>query len=936
MSEENNPGEPNADQPPHTPPTSPDSSDGPGTAAAIGGQVVELAIERELADSYLTYAMSTIVDRALPDVRDGLKPSLRRILVAMNDLNLRPGAKHRKCAKIVGDTTGNYHPHGDQSVYAALVGMAQPWRMRHTLVDPQGNFGSVDPDPPAAMRYTEARMAAPASEMLEDLKLDTVDWQENYDGTRQEPKILPGKFPNLLVNGGIGIAVGMATSLPPHNLGEICNAILAHLDNPEITPAELMEIVPGPDFPTGGIIKGRRGIAEAQMTGRGRVSVRAKIHHEESKNNRQRLVITELPFQVSKNDSVIHKVVEARKLDRIADIADIVDESSNRRGMRVVIELKRGADPNVVENQLYRLTPLQSTFSIINIALVNGQPRTLTLKEMIGLYIEHRVDVIRRRTAYRLREAQQEAHRIEGLIYAVCDIDEVIRLIRESRTRDEAIEKLTRRGFRIPADHAYAPQIPERFKKQSAENDVLLSRAQAEAIGRLQLIQLVGLAIESLVADYAKLLAEIEGYEEILASHEKVRELIRTDIEDMRTKYANPRRTLIEDAVGDFDLGDLTPEQNVVVTITHSGYVKRLPAEEYRTQGRGGRGVIGADMKDDDFTEHLFVASTHDDLLCFTNTGRVFKIKVYEIPEATRTSRGRAMVNLVALQPGERICTFMPIDDFERDEAFLLFATSSGLVKRTALKNYHNINRSGIIALNLRDGDTLVGVTWTDGSSHILLGTASGMAIRFNEDDARPMGRNASGVKGIDLKDDDKVVGLVRVQPDDKRDLLTVTANGYGKRTPLDEYLVHSEDGSRRCQNRGGKGRRDIVANKRNGDVVGLLAIEASNGLMLISSGGMIVRIHVGDVRQTGRGTQGVRVINLQKEDSLSSIARVMEDEAAEAEVAVAAATENAQQDAEVAPNSGTPDDQADHAAENSDENSDKNSDNDQGDNNAD
>lgn len=861
--------------PPPDQPSGPDGTDWSITA----GQIIDQTIEQELSESYLTYAMSTIVDRALPDVRDGLKPSQRRILVAMNDLNLRPGRKHTKCAGIVGETMKKYHPHGDGAIYPTLVNLAQEWKTRYLLVDKQGNFGSVDPDPPAAMRYTEARLHAHATELLEDLNLDTVDWQPNFDETVQEPKVLPARFPNLMVNGSTGIAVGMACSMPPHNLGEICDAIVAVIDNPDIDLVDLMNIVPGPDFPSGGIICGRRGIAQSYATGRGRLSVRAKIHQEQSANGRNQLIVTELPYQVSKNDGVINKIIECRKQDRLNDIANIVDSSSSRVGMRLVIELKRGADPAVVENQLYQMTPLQSTFSVINIALVHGQPRTLGLKELITAFIEHRVEVIRRRTAYRLRQAQSEAHRIEGLIYAVCDIDEVIALIRSSRTRQEAIEKLMARGYRIPSDHPFASQIPDRLLAQSAEVDVNLSKQQAEAIGRLQLIQLVGLEVEKLVSEYATLLEQIEVYEAILASEQRVLELILEDVAQIKARYADPRKTQINEAAGDLDMEDLIPVEQVVVTVTHQGYVKRLPVERYRTQGRGGRGVIGANTKKDDFGEQLFVASTHDNLLCFTNTGRVYKIKVYEIPEGERTTRGRAIINLLNLKDGERICELMPIADFEREEAFLLFATANGIVKRTPLKDYRNVNKAGIIAVNLREEDSLIGVTWTSGDDHILLGTRSGMAIRFHEDDVRAMGRNASGVKGIDLGCDDEVVGLIRVLKEDQHHLLTVTSNGYGKQTELTEYLVHSEDGSTRAQNRGGKGRRDIITNERNGMVVSLLAVQPSDDLMLISTGGMIVRITADSIRKTGRATQGVRVINLAGDDTLTGVARIAEEE---------------------------------------------------------
>ena len=851
------------------------------------GRTIDLAIDRELADSYLTYAMSTIVDRALPDARDGLKPSQRRILVAMNDLNLSPGRKHSKCAGIVGETMKKYHPHGDQAIYPTLVNMAQEWKTRYLLVDKQGNFGSIDPDPPAAMRYTEARLHRHAIELLEDLKLDTVDWQANFDETVDEPKVLPAKLPNLLVNGSTGIAVGMACSIPPHNLHEICNAINALVDNPDLELRELLEIIPGPDFATGGIICGRSGIIQAYSTGRGRVTVRAKIHHE-IKGTRNLLVVTELPYQIAKNDGVVAKIKTARQADRLSDIANVVDESSNRAGMRLVVELKRGADPEIVENQLYQTTPLQSTFSIINIALVQGRPQTLGLRELLQHFIDHRIQVIRRRTAYRLRQAQQEAHRIEGLIYAVCDIDEVIKLIRSSRTRQQAIEKLMMRGYRIPPDHPQAPNIPQRLRAQSADKDVNLTRTQSEAIGRLQLIQLVGLEIEKLVAEYNRLIGQIEDYESILADPQRVRDIIKTETTDLKTKYGDERRTILQAGeVGDLDLAALTPVEQVVVTITHQGYIKRLPVEQYRTQGRGGKGVIGARSCEDDFTEQVFVASTHDDLLCFTNTGRVFKIKVFEIPEVTRTARGRAIVNMINLQKGERICQFMPIADFEKGELFLVFASAQGLVKRTALKDYRNVHAGGLIAVTLREGDSLVNVTWTSGRDHIILGTNSGMAIRFDENDVRVMGRNASGVKGITLPASDRVVGMVKSPEDDKADLLTVTERGYGKCTALREYLIRQEDGSTRPQGRGGKGRADIKTTQRNGQVVAIQRVAKDNDLMLITLNGMIVRINAGSISRIGRNTQGVRVINVEADDRLVALALVAEEDANETPASV-------------------------------------------------
>jgi len=853
----------------------------PGSTNLLAGGVMDIAIERELQDSYLTYAMSTIMDRALPDVRDGLKPSQRRILVAMNDLNLGPRSKHRKCAKIAGDTSGNYHPHGESVVYPTLVGMAVPWRMRVAMVDPQGNFGSIDGDPPAAMRYTEARLSAAALEMLEDLKLGTVDYQDNYDGTRQEPTVLPAKFPNLLVNGGVGIAVGMATSIPPHNVGEVCDAIVALIDNPELDLAALMEIIPGPDFPTGGIICGRKGIHDGYSTGRGRITVRGKTHIEtEDKRGKPLakplIVIDEIPYQVLKS-TIIEQIVEAVKAERIKDVADCND-FSGRDGMRLVVECKRGADPEVVRNQLFQFTALQSTFSIMNIALVNRQPRTMTLKELIQHFIQHRIEVIRRRTQHLLHEAQQKAHIREGLIYAVVDIDEVIRLIRSSATREQAIERLMDRGFRIPEDHPQAPNIPDRLKRHAAESpegQVQLSRAQAEAIGRMQLISLVGLEIEKLVQEYTQLLEQIEDYELILSDDARVLDIIREDTLEMKQKFDDPRRTTIEEAAQDLSIAELTPEEDVVVTISHHGYIKRSPLDEYRTQSRGGRGVIGAETKDGDFTEYLFVASTHDDLLCFTDTGRVFKIKVYEIPLANRTSRGRAIVNVIDLRPEERVCAFLPVRDFEKYGDYLVFATRNGLVKRTSLKLYQNVNRSGLIAVNLKEGDALMGVRLTSGRDHILLCTAKGMSIRFDENDARAMGRNASGVKGITLAGDDAVVAVVKA--DDERELLTVTEQGYGKRTPMTDYLVQPEGGDPHPQSRGGKGRADIKTHTRNGRVVAALAGSEADQMMLITEGGMIVRSRVAEVRRTGRNTAGVRVINLKDGDKLMAAGLIVD-----------------------------------------------------------
>src|SRR4051812_42836355 len=713
-------------------------------------RIEDLRIEQELQESYLTYAMSTIMDRALPDVRDGLKPSQRRIMVAMNDLGLGPRSKHRKCAKIAGDTSGNYHPHGEAVIYPTLVRLAQDWVMRYTLIDGQGNFGSNDGDPPAAMRYTEARMTAPAMELMGDLNLDTVDFQKNYDETREEPKVFPSKFPNLLVNGSTGIAVGMACNLLPHNLVEICNAIVAVLDKPELTVEELLGIVPGPDFPTGGVIRGRDGIIDGYKSGRGRITLQAKLHTEELKNGRTQIIIDETPYGVIRK-TIVESVADCVKEDRIKDISDVNDHSGREHKCRIVVDLKRDADPNVVIEQLYRYTPCQITVSMINIALVNRQPRTMGLKELIEHFIEHRKEVIVRRTRFLLKKAQQRGHILEGLIYAVCDIDEVVRLIRSSKTREEAIHKLRERAFRIAPTHPYAPQIPQRLMDKIGEKGVLLSQAQAEAIGRLQLIQLVGLEIEKLVNEYKEVVAEIEGYERILASDAAVIDIIREDTYEMRDKYGDGRRTEITGGVSEFNMDKLIAQEDMIVTVSHGGYVKRLPVATYRSQGRGGRGVKGTESRDGDFVEHLFVANTHDYLMFFTNQGRVYERRVYDLPEMSRTSQGRSVANLLSFQEGEKVANVLAVKDFGKEEAFVMFATAKGIVKKTALSAYANIRTNGIIAIGLEDGDSLIAVELTSGSDEILLGTKQGMAIRFRESDVRAMGRPAGGVKGIEL-----------------------------------------------------------------------------------------------------------------------------------------------------------------------------------------
>ncbi len=892
-------------------------------------KAVDLQIERELADSYLTYAMSTIMDRALPDVRDGLKPSQRRILVAMNDLNLRPNKKHLKCAKICGDTSGNYHPHGESVIYPTMVGMAQKWKMNTPVVDPQGNFGSIDGDPPAAMRYTEARMTSAALDMMADIKFSTVDFQPNYDDRLLEPSVLPGKFPYLLVNGGMGIAVGMATSLPPHNPTEIFDAIIRVVNNPEIELIDLMKDeldddgnivyrgVQGPDFPTAGRILGRKGILDAYSTGRGRVTVRGNLHVEEMRNNRQQIVIDEIPYSLVQN-TLVEKIVEAVKDERIKDISDVRNESGRNAQTRIVIELKKGADPAVVENQLYQCTPLQQTFSIINIALVNRQPRTMGLKQIVECYVDHRIEVIRRRTQHLLREAKKKAHILEGMIYAVVDIDEIIRLIKSSQTRDEAIGKLMERRYTIPASHPAAAQIPQRLMEAmrdlDSEGGILLTRIQAETIGGMRLIQLVGLEIERLVKEYSALILEIEGYEAILANHRMVLDIIVEDCQEMKLRFGRDRLTSIEEAAGDIDIAALIQEQEMAVTISHSGYVKRVPLETYQAQGRGGKGIRASDSKDDDFVEHLFAASTHDDLLCFTDTGRVFKIKVYELPEMSRTSKGRPIINYIDLKNGERTCAYLAVKDFESGSNYLTFISRNGIVKRTALKAYSNVNRSGLIAVGLKDDDHLLDVRLTTGHDDLMLVTSGGMAIRFSEQNVREMGRSAAGVKGIELREGAEVVGIMRVPMNqDENDpevthttpemiernlcLLTITENGYGKRTPVDEYRVNPENGPMRSQSRGGKGRTDIKSTERNGKSVAAIGICDDQDVVVISRKGQLVRMAADSISSYGRGAQGVRVVGLKDGDSVIAAGRIDEAEAAdESQVAVTTEVQETQE----------------------------------------
>ena len=857
---------------PTAPADEPEQGDAPAAETAVverqltfeDERIEPLLIEDEMRDSYMTYAMSTIVDRALPDVRDGLKPSQRRILVAMNDLHLGPRGRHRKCAKIAGDTSGNYHPHGEGVVYPTLVRLGQDWNMRYPMVDPQGNFGSIDGDPPAAMRYTEARMASAATEMLDDIQYDTVDMQANYDDTRTEPTVLPAKFPNLLVNGGQGIAVGMATSIPPHNLGEICDALIHLIDHPEASVPDLMKIVQGPDFPTGGLICGRKGIFDGYTTGRGQLVVRARMHTEQTRSGKTQIIITEIPYQVLKT-TIIERVADQVRGGKIPDVADIQDHS-DRTGMRIVIELKKDADPQVAIQQLYRYSSLQSTFSIINIALVNRAPQTLNLKQMLAGFLTHRKEVIRRRTTFLLRRARQRAHILEGLILAVADIDEIIAIIRKSPDPPTARERLMAHKLRLTEAATVRKLLPKAFVKRASSTDQYLTGVQDDAILSMQLQRLTGLEIKKLAEDYSSLVEEIVGYETILGDERRLLDVIREDTYEIRERYADPRRTEIIGEIGEVQIEDLIAEEDVVVVISHEGYIKRMPVTSYRRQGRGGKGIIGSDKKEGDWIEQLFIASTHDYMLFFTNNGRMYWQKVYDVPSMSRQSKGRAIVNLLQMQRSESICAVVAVRQF--DERFLVTATQRGQIKKTPLAAYANPRRGGIQATGLGDGDAVIGVAITRGDEEIILATRNGMAIRFREKDVRAMGRTATGVRGIKLRAADEVVDMAVVDP--TATLLTVCERGYGKRTKFEEY---------RIQSRGGTGIINIRTSGRNGKVVGAKNVRGADELMLITEGGMIVRIGVGDLRTIGRATQGVRLIGLKGDDQLVAVARVAVEE---------------------------------------------------------
>ena len=893
-------GDPNGD--PNAVPSG--GSDGRSVVDIDGGagalRMIDLPIEDELRESYLTYAMSVIVSRALPDVRDGLKPSQRRILVAMNDLNLGPGSKRVKCAKISGDTSGNYHPHGESVIYPTLVRMAQEWNMRSLLIDKQGNFGSIAGLPPAAMRYTEARLSAVAATMLDDLKLDTVDYVPTYDEARTEPTVLPSKFPNLLINGSGGIAVGMATSIPPHNPTEVCDAVIRLIDHPETTINELCQIIPGPDFPTGGTICGRAGIMRGYKTGRSTIVLRAKTKIEEMRGNRSRIIVSEIPYQQYR-DRVVEKIAALVNGDRIKGISGIRDESDLNEPVRLVIELKRGEDPEVILNQLYQFSPLQDTFSLIFLALVDGKPRELTLKEMLMEFLRHRITVIRRRTQFLLAKARRRKHTVEGLLLALANIDEIIRTIRTSRTQPEAKQRLM--GIECPASMLQRALGDEGFKEfqlERGESDAYtLTSVQTDEILKMRLGQLVNLEQEKLTKEHGELLEEIRDYLDILASQERVYGIIKDDLEEIKRRFGSPRRTEISgEELGNFDLEDLITEETVVVSISHNGYIKRTPSSVYNTQRRGGKGLRGAKTDGEDPIEHLFVASTHAYLLFLTTTGKVRWQKVYDLPDMARDAKGRAVVNLLALEPGEKIASCLAIRDFNQKGAYVVMATRSGLVKKTPLEQYSRPKRGGIIAIKLREGDELVSANVIGPGDELILVTETGMAIRFRESDARPMGRNTSGVKGISLISDDAVVGMVVAEPE--ATLLTVCENGYGKRTPFganaaaEDAAADDADGDAgsssaryRTQKRGGKGLRDIKTSDRNGKVIAIARVDDQDEVFLMSAKGKLQRVAAGEISVIGRNTQGVRIMNIDQEDQLVAAVRIPPEESTDEEGAV-------------------------------------------------
>lgn len=809
---------------------------------AVEGKVLPIDISSELRTSFMDYAMSVIVSRAIPDVRDGLKPVQRRILFGMLELGMTPDKPYKKSARVVGEVMAKFHPHGDSAIYDALVRMAQDFSIRYLLVDGHGNFGSVDGDAPAAMRYTEARMSALAIEMVRDINKETVAFIPNYDGSEKEPTVLPSRFPNLLVNGSTGIAVGMATNIPPHNLTEVINGVVMLIDDPEVTTKDLMTVVKGPDFPTAGVILGLEGIQKAYETGHGSVVIRAVHQIEEVANGKTRIIVTELPYQVNKA-RLIEKIAELARERKIDGITDLRDES-DRRGMRLIIELRRDVRPQVILNNLYKQTQMQMSFGVNSLALVNGRPKVLSLREFLFHYLEHQKDVIVKRTTYDLRKAEARAHILEGLLIALDHIDAVIALIRSSATVDEA--------------------------RQGLIATFALSEEQAQAILDMRLQRLTGLERERIQAEYDELQRLIAEYRAILADEQRVLQVVKKEILEIRDKFGDERRTRIIPAEGEIDEAALIQEQDVAITITHSGYIKRLPSATYRSQRRGGRGVTAMGTKDEDFVEHLFITSSHNHLLFFTNKGKVYRLMAYEIPEFGRTAKGIPIINLLDIEQGEKISAVIPVcnEDMTSEELFLFTATKNGIVKKTSLSAFANIRKAGLIALGLREDDELIGVRLTDGNQDIIMATRNGMSIRFPEADVRSMGRVAAGVKGIALDADDVIIDMDVVQSD--ATVLAVTERGYGKRTPIDDY---------RTQTRGGKGIKTLNVTKKNGHVVAMKIVHENEDLMIITDFGIAIRLHIDEVSTQGRNTQGVKLINLGASGVVSTVARIISTE---------------------------------------------------------
>jgi len=845
--------------------------------AEFAKEVLPLDIEEEMKQSYLAYAMSVIVGRALPDVRDGLKPVHRRVLFAMSELGNDWNKPYKKSARVVGDVIGKYHPHGDQAVYDTIVRMAQPFSLRYMLIDGQGNFGSVDGDAAAAMRYTEVRMSRIAHELLADIDKETVDFVPNYDESEKEPTVLPARIPNLLINGSSGIAVGMATNIPPHNITEVINGCVALIDNPNLDIRGLMEYIPGPDFPTQGIINGAQGIGEAYATGRGRIYVRARSEVETENLGKERIVVTELPYQVNKA-RLIEKIAELVKEKKIEGITELRDES-DKDGMRIVIELRRGEVSEVVLNNLYQQTQMQSVFGINMVALVNGQPRLLNLKQILSAFIDHRREVVTRRTIYDLRKAREQAHKLEGLAVALANIDPIIALIKASPSPAEAKKGLMENVWQpgVVVDMLQragaAASRPDGLGKEFGlgEDGYRLSEEQAQAILDLRLHRLTGLEQDKIFEEYKELLDKIQDLIEILQDPQRLMQVIKDELVEMREQYGDKRRTEIQMSQLDLNIEDLISEEDVVVTLSHEGYAKAQPLSDYRAQRRGGRGKAATTIKDEDFVDKLFIANTHDTILCFSSLGKVYWKKVYELPQAGRMSRGKPIVNLLPLEPEERINAILPIRDYAKDE-FIFFATASGTVKKTPLIEFSRPRANGIRAIELREGDRLIGVDITDGSKDVMLFTSAGKSIRFNEEYVRAMGRTAGGVRGVKIQEDQRVISLIIV---DEGTVLTATENGYGKRTDVSQYPAHG---------RGGQGVVSIQVNERNGNVVGAALVKDDDEIMLITDGGTLVRTRVAEISVQGRNTQGVRLIGLSGGEKLVGVERIEEQESEEIE----------------------------------------------------